>query len=127
MSTFLSGVSPHLAVREWSAGWVECGVQQGPGEVVQGQVAMDVGVEVEGRVGWGSFAVCEELGSDSGRRSGVEPAGGQARGGSQGGRTGVLVAHVAFAGVLDLFYLRMVTRAHTRKLRNVFVAPRFRP
>lgn len=82
---------------ERSAGWVEWGVQQGPGEVVQGQVAVDVGVEVEGRVGRGGFAVGEEVGSDSG------PAGGQAGGGSQGGRTGVLVAHVAFAGVLDLF------------------------
>lgn len=112
-STFLSGDSPHLAVCERSAGRVECGVQQGPGEVVQGQVAVNVGVEVEGRVGRGSFAVCEELWSDSGWRSGVEPAGGQARGGSQGGRTRVLVAHVAFAGVLDLFYLRVVTRTHT--------------
>lgn len=90
-------------------------MQQGPGEVVQGQVAVDVGVEVEGRVGRGSFAVCEELGSDSGRMCGMEPTGGQARGGSQGSGdgAGVLVAHVAFAGVLDLFYLRVVTRTQT--------------
>lgn len=77
--------SPHLAVCERSAGWVECGVQQGPGEVVQGQVAVDVGVEVEGGVGRGSFAVCEERGSDGGWRSHVESTGGQARGGSQVG------------------------------------------
>lgn len=36
-------------------------------------MAVDVGVEVEGGVGWGSLAVCEELVSDSGRRRGVEP------------------------------------------------------
>lgn len=122
MSTlFHLGDSPHLAVCEWSAGWVESGVQQGPGEVVQGQVAVDVGVEVEGRVGRGSFAVCEEVRSDSGWRGGMEPTGGQACGGSQGGGgggdsgAGVLVAHVAFTGGLDLFYLRVVThaRAHT--------------
>lgn len=91
---------------------------------MQGQVAVDVGVEVEGRVGRRCFAVSKELGSDSGRRSCVEPAGGQACGGSQGGRTRVLVAHVAFAGVLDLFYLRVVTHTHTQKnkLRNVLAA-----
>lgn len=67
---------------------------------------MDVGVEVECGVGRGSLAVCEELVSHSGGRRGVEPTRGQACGRAQGGGAGVLVAHVALAGLLDLFYLR---------------------
>lgn len=73
-----------------------------------------MGVEVEGGVGWGSLAVCEELVSDSGRRRSVEPTRGQTCGGAQGGGAGVLVAHVAFTGMLDLLYLRVATK-------NVFV------
>lgn len=70
-----------------------------------------MGVEVEGGVGGGSLAVCEELVSGSGRRCSVEPTWGQACGGAQGGGgAGVLVAHVALAGMLDLFYLRVVTQ-----------------
>ncbi len=41
-------------------------------------------VEVEGRVGRGSLAVCEELVSNSGRRCCVEPTRGQACGRAQG-------------------------------------------
>lgn len=67
-------------------------------------------VEVEGRVGRGSLAVCEELVSNSRRRGSVEPTGGQACGRAQGGGAGVLVAHVALAGMLDLFYLRVATQ-----------------
>lgn len=99
---------------EGRAGRVEGGVQQRPGEVVEGQVAMDVGVEVEGGLGGRSLAVCEELVSNSGRRCDVESTGGQARGRAQGGRTGVLVAHVAFTGMLDLFYLRVVTKKNPK-------------
>lgn len=76
---------------------------------------MDVGVEVEGRVGRGSLAVCEELVSNSGRRCSMKSTRGQARGGAQDGGAGVLVAHVALAGMLNLFYLRIVT-----KLQNTF-------
>lgn len=72
-----------------------------------------MGVEVEGRVGRGSLAVCEELVSNSGRRCGVEPTGGKTCGGSQVGTGGVLVAHVALAGMLDLFYLNLATRFST--------------
>ena len=75
---------------------------------MKGHVAVDVGVQVEGRVGRGCLAVCEELVSDCGRGCRVEPAGGQAGGGAQGGGAGVLVAHVALTGMLDLFYLRVV-------------------
>lgn len=67
-------------------------------------------VQVEGRVGGGCLAVCEELVSDSGRRCGVEATGGQAGGGAQGGGAGVLVTHVALAGMLDLFCLRVVAQ-----------------
>lgn len=74
-----------------------------------------MGVEVEGRVGRGSLAVCEELVSNSGRMSDVESTRGQACGMAQGGGARVLVAHVAFAGMLDLFYLRVVT-----KIKNMF-------
>lgn len=80
-----------------------------------------MGVEVEGRVGRGSLAVCEEVVSNSGRRSDVESTWGQACGRAQGGGTRVLVAHVAFAGMLDLFYLRVVT-----KIQNIlcgFLSP----
>lgn len=69
-----------------------------------------MGVEVEGGVGGGSLAVCEELVSNSGRRCGVEPAGGKTCGGAQAGAGGVLVAHVALAGMLDLLYLSVATR-----------------
>lgn len=69
-----------------------------------------MGVEVEGGVGGGSLAVCEELVSNSGRRCGVEPTGGKTCGGTQVGTGGVLVAHVALAGMLDLFYLSVATR-----------------
>jgi len=73
-----------------------------------------VGVEVEGRVGGGRLAVGEELVSNSGgrrrRRSSVEATRGQARGRAEGGGAGVLVAHVALAGMLDLFYLRAGTQ-----------------
>lgn len=62
-----------------------------------------MGVEVESRVGRGSLAVCEELVSDSGRRCSVETTRGQACGRAQGGGAGVLVAHVALAGMRDLF------------------------
>lgn len=71
---------------------------------------MDVGIEVEGRVGRGSLAVCKELVSNSRGRRSVEPTWGQARGRAQGGGAGVLVAHMALAGMLDLFYLRVVTQ-----------------
>lgn len=67
---------------------------------MQGQVAVDVGVEVEGRVTGGLVvAPSEELVVVAG--GGCEdPAGGE--GGAQGGKGGgqVLVAHVALAGVL---------------------------
>lgn len=69
-----------------------------------------MGVQVEGRVRRGSLAVCEELVSHSGRRCAVEPIGGKACGGTQVGTGGVLVTHMAFACMLDLFYLRVVTR-----------------
>lgn len=72
-----------------------------------------MGVEVEGRVARGSLAVCEELVSNSGRRCGVEPTGGKTCGGTQVGTGGVLVAHVALAGMLDLFYLSLATRGST--------------
>lgn len=100
----------HLVVRERRTGRVKCRVQQGSGEIVQGQVAVDVGVEVEGGVGRRCLAVCEELVSNSGRRCSVEATGGWAgcRGGGRGAR--VLVAHVALAGMLDRFYLRVGTR-----------------
>lgn len=71
---------------------------------------MDVGVEVEGRVGRGSLAVCEELVSNSGRRCSMKSTRGQACGGAQHGGTGVLVAHVALAGMLNLFYLGIVMK-----------------
>lgn len=72
-----------------------------------------MGVEVEGRVGRRSAAVCEELVSNSGRRCGVEPTGRKTCGGTQVGTGGVLVAHVALAGMLDLFYLSLATRFST--------------
>lgn len=72
---------------------------------MQGQVAVDVCVEVEGRVGRWGLVVCEELVSYSGGRRGVEPAGGEANGRVQGGGAGVLVAHVALTGMLDLLNL----------------------
>lgn len=87
---------------ERRTGRVERGVEEGPGEIVEGQV----GVEVEGRVGRGSLAVCEKLVSNSRGRRGVESARGQTCGGAQGGGAGVLVAHVTPAGMLGLFYLR---------------------
>lgn len=71
---------------------------------------MDVGVQVEGRVGRGSLAVCKELVSNSVRRCAVQPIGGKACGGTQVGTGGVLVAHMALAGMLNLFYLRAVTK-----------------
>lgn len=74
---------------------------------------MDVGVELEGRVGRGSLAVCEELMSNSGRRCGVEPTGGKTCSGTQAGTGGVLIAHVALAGMLDLFYLSLETTFST--------------
>lgn len=44
----------------------------------------------------------------------MEPAGGQACGGAQAGRAGVLVAHVALAGMLDLLLLGGVAQSqHT--------------
>lgn len=69
-----------------------------------------MGVEVEGRVGRGGLAVCKELVSNSRRR--VESTWGQARGRAQSGGAGVLVAHVALTGMLDLFYLKVVTQIH---------------
>ena len=69
---------------------------------------MDVWVQVEGRVCRGSLAVCKELVSNSWGGHSMEPTGGQAGGRAQGGGAGVLVAHVALAGMLDLFYLRAV-------------------
>lgn len=74
---------------------------------------MDVGVEMEGGMARGGLAVCEELVSNSGRRCGVKPIGGKACGGTQVGTGGVLVAHMALAGMLDLFYLRVATRFST--------------
>lgn len=74
---------------------------------------MDVGVEVKSWVGRGSLAVCKELVSNSGRRCSVEPTGGKTRGGTQVGTARVLVAHVALAGMLDLFYLSLATRFST--------------
>lgn len=103
----------HLTMCKWRTRRVNCGVYQGPGEVVEGQVAMNVGVEVKGRVGRGSLAVCEELVSNSGWRCSVESIGRKACGGTQVGTGRVLVAHVALAGMLDLFYLRVVTRFST--------------
>lgn len=71
-------------------------------------MAVDVWVQVEGGVCRGGLAVCEELVSNSGgRRRSVEPTRGQTRGGAQGGRAGVLVAHVALAGMLGLLCLRV--------------------
>lgn len=61
---------------------------------------------------WG-LAVCEELVSNCRGRSSVEPTWGQACGRAQGGGAEVLVAHVALAGMLDLFYLRVVTQIHS--------------
>lgn len=69
-------------------------------------------VEVEGGVGGGSLAVCEELVSHSWGRRSVEPTRGQACGKAQGGGAGVLVAYVALAGMLDLLYLRVATHIH---------------
>lgn len=69
-----------------------------------------MGVEVEGRVGRGSLAVCKELVSNSRGRRRVEPTWGQARGRAQGGGAGVLVAHMTLAGMLDLFYLKALTQ-----------------
>ena len=71
-----------------------------------------MGVEVEGRVRRGSLGVCEELVSDSRGRSSVEPTRGQTCGKAQGGGVGILIAYVALAGMLDLFYLRAVTQIH---------------
>lgn len=82
-----------------------------------------MGVEVEGGMGWGSLAVCEELVSDSGRRRGVEPTRGQACGGAQGGGAGVLVAHVAFTGMLDLLYLRVATKNTEHVFMTSYVLP----
>lgn len=65
-------------------------------------------VQVEGGVCGGSLAVCEELVSNSGGRRSVEPTRGQTSGGAQGGGAGVLVAHVALTGMLDLLCLRGV-------------------
>lgn len=75
---------------------------------------MDVGIEVKGRVGGGSFAVCEELVSDSWRRRDVESTRGETCGRTQSGGAGVLVAHVTLTGMLHRFYLRVVTQ--TRNL-----------
>lgn len=72
-----------------------------------------MGVEVEGTVGRGSLAVCEKLVPNSGRRCSVEPTGGKTCGRTQVGTGGVLVAHVALAGMLDLFYLSLATRFST--------------
>lgn len=59
----------------------------------------------------GSLGICEELVSNSrGRRSSMEPTGRQASGKAQGGGAGVLVAYMALAGMLGLFYLRVVTQ-----------------
>lgn len=81
-----------------------------------------MGVEVEGRVGGGSLAVCEELVSGSGRRCSVEPTWGQACGRAQGGGAGVLVANVALAGMLDLFYLRVVTQIqNTLSTKSLYI------
>lgn len=86
-----------------------------------------MGVEVEGRVGRGGLAVCEELVSNTGRRCSVEPTRGQACGRAQGGGAGVLVTHVALAGMLDLFYLRVATQIQnmfsTFILECVFLSP----
>lgn len=71
---------------------------------------MDVWVQVEGRVCRRSLAVCKELVSDGGGRRSMESTRGQARGRAQGGGAGVLVAHVALAGMLDLFYLLVAVR-----------------
>lgn len=54
----------------------------------------------------GGLAVCEELVSNSKGRHGVEPIRWQACSRAQCRGAGVLVAHVALAGMLDLFYLR---------------------
>lgn len=75
-----------------------------------------MGVQVEGRVGRVSLAVREELVSNSGRRCTVQPIGGKACGGTQVGTGGVLVAHMALAGMLNLFYLRGV-----RKVSNILI------
>lgn len=40
----------------------------------------------------------------------MEPTGRQASGKAQGGGAGVLVAYMALAGMLGLFYLRVVTQ-----------------
>lgn len=79
-----------------------------------------MGVEVEGRVGRGSLAVCEELVSNGGRGCSVESARGQACGRAQGGGAGVLVANVALAGMLDLFYLKVATQ-NSKHLFRTFI------
>lgn len=65
-------------------------------------------VQVEGRVCRGSLAVCKKLVSNSGGRRCMETTRGETCDGVQGGGAGVLVTHVALAGMLDLFYLRVV-------------------
>ena len=91
-------------------------MEQGPGQVgqvVQGQVTVDVGVEVEG---WVGLVVSEELLSE--RRwggGGLEAAGvqgGGGGGGAQRGRARLLAADVALAGMLDRLYLRPRQRPH---------------
>lgn len=67
---------------------------------MQGHVAVNVWVKVEGGVCWGSFAIGEELVSDSGWRDCMESAGGQTRRRVQGRGAGVLVAHVTLTGML---------------------------
>lgn len=76
---------------------------------MQGQVSVDVGVQVKGGVRGGSLGVCEELVSHvgGGRRRGVEAAGGQGGSGAKSGRAGVLVTHVALTDVLHWFYLKV--------------------
>lgn len=95
-----------LVVCEGRAG-VQCG-QQRPGQmgqVVHGQVAVDVGVEVERGVSW--TLVCEEL-----VRCGVQVPRRQSSG-AQSCCTAVhaaLVAHVTLARVLHLLHLNTETQ-----------------
>lgn len=65
-------------------------------------------VQVKGRVCGGSLGVCEKLVPDSWGRQSMKPTGGQTRGRARGGGAGVLVAHMALAGMLDLPYLKVL-------------------
>lgn len=100
---------------------VQCG-QQRPGQmgqVVHGQVSMDVGVEMERGVSWTLF--CEEL---MGCRVEVPR---RQSGGAQSCCTAVhapLVTHVTLARVLHLLHLHVETQnTHTNTLLYIHDTP----